>query len=188
MTVRASAAGIRLLCLDVDGVLTDGSVVLDGEGRESKVFNVKDGLGISLWQRLGGKVAIVTGRPCGAALQARARELRIEHVVSSSADKAAGIREVAAACGVPQSAAAFVGDDLPDIPAMRACGYPVAVADAVPEVRAVAAFVTAAPGGRGAVREVVEHLLRVQDRWSEALSMFDAPSAAGAGIDRPRSA
>jgi 3-deoxy-D-manno-octulosonate 8-phosphate phosphatase (KDO 8-P phosphatase) len=89
---------------------------------------------------------------------------------------------------VPQSAAAFVGDDLPDIPAMRACGYPVAVADAVPEVRAVAAFVTAAPGGRGAVREVVEHLLRVQDRWSEALSMFDAPSAAGAGIDRPRSA
>ena len=98
------------------------------------------------------------------------------------------IREVAAACGVPQSAAAFVGDDLPDIPAMRACGYPVAVADAVPEVRAVAAFVTAAPGGRGAVREVVEHLLRVQDRWSEALSMFDAPSAAGAGIDRPRSA
>lgn len=188
MTRPASAAGVRLLCLDVDGVLTDGSVVLDGEGRECKVFNVRDGLGISVWQRLGGRVAIVTGRPCGAALAARARELRIEHVVASSADKAAGIREVAAACGVPEAAAAFVGDDLPDIPAMLACGYPVAVADAAPEVRAVAALVTSAPGGRGAVREVVEHLLRAQDRWSEALAMFDAPTSAGAGIDRPRSA
>jgi 3-deoxy-D-manno-octulosonate 8-phosphate phosphatase (KDO 8-P phosphatase) len=187
VTVPASAAGVRLLCLDVDGVLTDGSVFLDGDGRESKLFNVRDGLGISLWQRMGGRVAIVTGRPAGAALRTRAEELHIEHLLASCADKAAGLLNVAAACGVQPGEVAFVGDDLPDIPAMRACGYPVAVADAAPEVRSVAAFVTSARGGRGAVREVVEQLLRVQNRWSQALSMFDAPHAAGARGDRPRS-
>jgi 3-deoxy-D-manno-octulosonate 8-phosphate phosphatase (KDO 8-P phosphatase) len=183
----AAAAAVRLLCLDVDGVLTDGTVRFDGEGRESKSFSVRDGLGIVLWQRLGGAVAIVTGRPLGEALAARVRELRIDHVYASSTDKAADLRRAAEACGVPTSAAAFVGDDLPDLPAMRACGYPVAVADAVQEVRAAAAFVTAAEGGRGAVRDVVEHLLRAQDRWSQALAMFETPAAGGAGHDRPRS-
>ena len=185
--MTARAASVRLLCLDVDGVLTDGTVALDDLGHETKRFNAKDGLGITLWRRLGGEVAVITGR-AGLAVRHRLEELGVRHLYAGSHDKLHDLRAAAGACGVPLEAVAFVGDDLPDLPAMRACGYPVAVADAVPEVRAVAAFVTAAPGGRGAVREVVEHLLRVQDRWSEALSMFDAPSAAGAGIDRPRSA
>ncbi|MCX5641169.1 MAG: HAD hydrolase family protein [Planctomycetota bacterium] len=156
--MTARAASIRLLCLDVDGVLTDGTVQLDDLGHETKRFNVRDGLGIS-------------------AVRHRLEELGVRHLYSGSKNKFDDIRDAANACGVPLSAVAFVGDDLPDLPAMRACGYPVAVHDAAAEVRAVAAFVTTAAGGHGAVREVVEHLLRSQNRWNEALSMFDSPSA-----------
>jgi 3-deoxy-D-manno-octulosonate 8-phosphate phosphatase (KDO 8-P phosphatase) len=173
VTVRAGS--IRLLCLDVDGVLTDGTVQLDDLGHETKRFNAKDGLGISLWRRLGGEVAVITGRS-GLAVRHRLEELGVRHLYSGSHNKLDDISAAAHACGVPLDAVAFVGDDLPDLPAMRACGYPVAVHDAAAEVRAVAAFVTAAAGGHGAVREVVEHLLRTQNRWNEALAMFDSPS------------
>jgi 3-deoxy-D-manno-octulosonate 8-phosphate phosphatase (KDO 8-P phosphatase) len=184
------AASVRLLCLDVDGVLTEGAVVLDGEGRELKSFSVRDGLGIVLWQRLGGKVAVLTGRSSGA-VERRMQELGVAQVRQGCKDKAQDLRAVAAECGIPLDQAAFVGDDLPDLPAMRLCGYPVAVQDAAPEVRAAAAFVSVAPGGKGAVREVVEHLLKAQDRWNDALAMFDAAptagSPAGAVVERPRS-
>ena len=188
--MTARAASVRLLCLDVDGVLTDGTVALDDLGHETKRFNAKDGLGISLWRRLGGEVAVITGR-AGLAVRHRLEELGVRHLYSGSHDKLHDLRAAAGACGVPLEAVAFVGDDLPDLPAMRACGYPVAVHDAAAEVRAAAAFVTSAPGGRGAVREAVEHLLRTQDRWNDALAIFDAAAAPGAragGVgDRPRS-
>ena len=184
------AASVRLLCLDVDGVLTDGTVALDDLGHETKRFNAKDGLGISLWRRLGGEVAVITGR-AGLAVRHRLEELGVRHLYSGSHDKLQDLRAAASACGVPLEAVAFVGDDLPDLPAMRACGYPVAVHDAAAEVRAAAAFVTTAPGGRGAVRETVEHLLRTQDRWNDALAIFDAQAAPDAGAgrlgERPRS-
>jgi YrbI family 3-deoxy-D-manno-octulosonate 8-phosphate phosphatase len=185
------AAGVRVLCLDVDGVLTDGSVALDDLGHETKRFNVKDGLGITVWRRMGGAVALVTGRS-GLALRHRLEELGVRSLHAGVADKAAALAEVAREAGCEPAEVAFVGDDLPDLAAMRRCGYPVAVHDAAPEVRAAAAYVTAARGGHGAVREVVEHLLRSQDRWNDALAMFDpaagpghAPEAAG---ERPRSA
>ena len=188
--MTARAASVRLLCLDVDCVLTDGTVALDDLGHETKRFNAKDGLGISLWRRLGGEVAVITGR-AGLAVRHRLEELGVRHLYSGSHDKLHDLRAAAGACGVPLEAVAFVGDDLPDLPAMRACGYPVAVHDAAAEVRAAAAFVTSAPGGRGAVREAVEHLLRTQDRWNDALAIFDAAAAPGAragGVgDRPRS-
>ena len=184
------AGPVRLLCLDVDGVLTDGAVLLDDLGHETKRFNAKDGLGISLWRRLGGEVAVITGRS-GLAVRHRLEELGVRHLYSGSRDKLEDLRHAAAACGIALDAVAFIGDDLPDLPAMRACGYPVAVHDAAAEVRAAAAFVTAAPGGRGAVREAVEHLLRAQDRWNDALAMFGSTPAPGpvrgAGDDRPRS-
>lgn len=187
MTSRA--ASVRLLCLDVDGVLTEGAVVLDAEGRETKSFSVRDGLGLVLWQRLGGRVAVLTGRS-SPAVERRMGELGVTAVRQGCKDKAHDIRAVAAEAGVPLDQVAFVGDDLPDLPAMRLCGYPVAVQDAAPEVLAAAAFVTAARGGKGAVREVVEHLLRAQDRWNDALAMFDAAptagSPAGAVVERPR--
>ncbi len=189
MTRRAES--VRLLCLDVDGVLTDGTVALDDLGHETKRFNAKDGLGISLWRKLGGEVAVITGR-AGLAVRHRLEELGVRHLYSGSHDKLHDLRSAAEACGVPLEAVAFVGDDLPDLPAMRACGYPVAVHDAAQEVRDAAAFVTAAPGGRGAVREAVEHLLRTQNRWNDALAMFaSAPTPgtrAGAADERPRSA
>jgi 3-deoxy-D-manno-octulosonate 8-phosphate phosphatase (KDO 8-P phosphatase) len=167
----------------VDGVLTDGTVALDDLGHETKRFNAKDGLGIAIWRRMGGEVAVITGR-AGQAVRHRLEELGVRQLHSGTSDKAAALRAVAAAVGVAPEAIAFVGDDLPDLPAMRACGYPVAVHDAAAEVRAAAAYVTAAP-------EVVEHLLRSQDRWNDALAMFDAPSdasrSAGRADERPRS-
>ena len=189
MTPRS--AQVRVLCLDVDGVLTDGTVALDDLGHETKRFNAKDGLGIAIWRRMGGEVAVITGR-AGQAVRHRLEELGVRQLHSGTSDKAAALRAVAAAVGAGPEAIAFVGDDLPDLPAMRACGYPVAVYDAAAEVRAAAAYVTSAPGGRGAVREVVEHLLRSQDRWNDALAMFDPPSdasrSAGRADERPRSA
>ena len=186
MTAAASgdAARIRVLCLDVDGVLTDGSVWLDDLGHETKRFHARDGLGIALWRRLGGEVVVITGR-AGLAVRHRLEELGVRHLWSGSHDKLADLRAALAAVGAAPDEVAFVGDDLPDLPAMRACGYPVAVHDAAPEVRAAALHVTAPAGGHGAVRETVEHPLRSQNRWNEALAIFGA--RAEDGHDRPRS-
>jgi len=189
--VTAAAARVRLLCLDVDGVLTDGTILIDDAGRESKRFSVRDGLGIVLWRRLGFEVAVVTGRS-GQALRHRLEELGVRHLHSGVGDKRTAFLSACEAAGCSPAEAAFVGDDLPDLPALRACGYPVAVQDAVAPVRAVAAHVTAAIGGDGAVREVVEHLLRAKDRWNDALAMFDDPALPAGGErssdERPRSA
>lgn len=174
--MTARAAKVRLLCLDVDGVLTDGSVSLDDLGHETKRFHAHDGLGISLWRRLGGEVAVITGR-AGLAVRHRLQELGVRHLYSGSQDKLQDFHAALQALGMRAEEAAFVGDDLPDLPVLRACGYPVAVQNAAAEVRAAALYVTATAGGRGAVRETVEHLLRSQDRWTQALAIFDGSSA-----------
>lgn len=171
------ASRVRLLCLDVDGVLTDGTVSLDDLGHETKRFHARDGLGIRLWLRLGGRVAVITGRS-GLAVRHRLEELGVRVLYSGSADKLADFNAVLAEVGLTAQEAAFVGDDLPDLPALRACGYAVAVRDAAQEVLAVARYVTAAPGGHGAVRETVEHLLRSQNRWNDALAIFGTHSGA----------
>ncbi len=168
---ETAAAKVRLLCLDVDGVMTDGSINLDDNGVETKRFHVRDGTGIRLWTRLGYEVALITGRQ-GRALQHRAAELDITHVVQGSHDKAAAFERLIAQVGVTAAEAAILADDLPDLPVMRRAGYAMAVADAVPEVRDAAAFVTTQAGGDGAVREAVEHLLRAKDRWHEATGLF----------------
>jgi 3-deoxy-D-manno-octulosonate 8-phosphate phosphatase (KDO 8-P phosphatase) len=162
---------IELLCLDVDGVLTDGSILLDDSGAETKRFHVRDGTGLSIWRRLGYRTAIITGRS-GMAVFHRADELGIRHVFQRAPDKAAALRQVLAAMDLRASQAAVIGDDLPDLPMMTLAGYPIAVADAAPEVRKAARFVTARPGGKGAVREAIEHVLKEQDRWDEALELY----------------
>lgn len=162
---------IELICLDVDGVLTDGGIHIDDLGRETKRFHVRDGLGLRLWQHLGGEVAIITGRS-GAAVRHRAGELGINHVFQGSRDKVADFGHLLDDLDLAASQAAFIGDDLPDLPVMRLAGYPIAVADAAREVRDIAEYVTTRPGGLGAVREAVEHLLKAQDRWDEALELF----------------
>lgn len=155
---------IRCLVLDVDGVLTDGSILLDDRGVETKRFNVRDGQGIATWIRLGFEVAIITrrrsrGEAGEGAVMHRARELGIRHVIQGAPDKAAALHEVRRLTGVPFEHMAYIGDDWPDIPAMNLVGLPVAVADAVDEVRSSAAWITTRPGGRGAVRETIERIL-----------------------------
>ena len=163
-TAQSTPSDIRLLCLDVDGVLTDGSILVDDQGVETKRFFVRDGTALRAWQRSGGVVAIITGRG-GEALQRRAGELGIDLVRSRVADKGPVFQALLSELGITAREAAMVGDDLPDLPVLDRCGYPVAVQDAVPEVKAVARFVTSCPGGRGAVREVVEHLLQARGAW-----------------------
>ncbi len=151
--------------------MTDGSINLDDNGVETKRFNVRDGAGLRLWARLGYQVAIITGRG-GGALRHRARELGIANVVQDASDKAAAFETLLRTLSLPAAQAAILADDLPDLPVMRRAGYPMAVADAAPEVIEAAAYVTNRPGGSGAVREAIEHLLRARQRWEEAAGLF----------------
>jgi len=162
---------IRLIVLDVDGVLTDGRIHIDAHGVETKTFHTRDGLALRAWMKLGGEVAIITGR-AGMALQHRADELGIRHVYQNVTDKRRAFGDLLRALRIVASHAAVIGDDLPDLPMMRLAGYPIAVADAVPEVRAVAEYVTGATGGCGAVRDALEHLLRSQRRWEDVTALY----------------
>ncbi len=170
-TLADRCAEIELLVLDVDGVLTDGSIHVDDDGVETKRFHVRDGAGIAYWQRLGKRVAIISGRSC-RAVDHRAAELGIERVYQGRLDKGPALDELLALERIPAGHACVVGDDLADIPAMRAAGLAVAVADAAPETRAAAHVVTQTPGGCGAVREVVELILQAQGRWSEIVERY----------------
>lgn len=165
----ADAATVRLLVLDCDGVLTDGGIRITDAGDEFKVFHVRDGFAMKAWKRLGGEVAIVTGRT-SRALGHRARELAIDLVVEGCADKGRALDELCRRTGIAAAATAALGDDLPDLPMLRASHYPMAVADAVAEVRAVAKYITRQPGGHGAVRDAIEHLLRARGAWSDVVA------------------
>jgi len=166
-----AAANVELLCLDVDGVMTDGGIHLDDNGMETKRFHARDGLGIRVWTTLGYQVALITGRS-GNAVKHRAAELGIRHVIQASTDKAQALDGVLRELSLASAQVAVLGDDLPDLAMMRGAGYAMAVADAVPEVRRAAAFVTTLAGGTGAVREAIEHLLREKNRWDEAVGLF----------------
>lgn len=169
--LAARAAAIELLLLDVDGVLTDGGVIYADDGTELKRFHVRDGSGLKLWRLAGKQAAIVSGRK-SAAVERRAAELGISPVVQGRDDKLAAFAEVLAATGLRAEQVCAIGDDLPDVPVLRRCGLPIAVADACAQARDAAAFVTAAPGGRGAVREAIEWLLKLQGRWDEVTARY----------------
>lgn len=158
--------------MDVDGVLTDGSIHLDDAGVETKRFNIRDGFGIRLWQALGFGTGIITGRS-GLAVQHRARELGIGHVIQGSGDKAAALAGLVAKTGITPDRIAYIGDDWPDLPVLRRVGYPMAVADADPRVLELAAFTATRPGGAGAVREAIEHLIRAKGLMDRALKLYD---------------
>ncbi|MEX0876095.1 MAG: HAD hydrolase family protein [Phycisphaerales bacterium] len=153
-------ASIELFVFDVDGVLTDGSINIDDDGRETKRFHVRDGYGFKLWRLAGFKAAIITGRT-GAALLHRLETLKVpdEMIIQGSKDKSAALDEIIARSGVDESRIAYMGDDWLDIPPMLRVGLPIAPADAEAEVRAVCAMVTARAGGHGAAREAIAHVL-----------------------------
>jgi 3-deoxy-D-manno-octulosonate 8-phosphate phosphatase (KDO 8-P phosphatase) len=157
-------ARIRLLVLDVDGVLTDGVLVYGPSGEETKRFHVRDGLAIQAARRAGVEIAVVSGR-ASAAVTRRMSELGVVEVHQGVADKESLLRGLLARLGLKPSEAAVMGDDLLDLPVMRIAGLSLAPADAVPEVKRAAAWVSRARGGHGAVRDAVEMLLRSRKAW-----------------------
>jgi 3-deoxy-D-manno-octulosonate 8-phosphate phosphatase (KDO 8-P phosphatase) len=166
-------ARIELLLLDVDGVLTDGRVVYTDAGHEIKSFHVRDGSGIKFWRRSGKRVALLSGRTSSAVTR-RAAELGIDIVIQGVDEKGLALRRILTQTGLWADQVCAVGDDLPDLPVLTHCGIGVAVADAAPELKAVADFVTSLPGGLGAVREAIEWLMRGQGTWDAAIESLRA--------------
>jgi len=159
---------IRLFVMDVDGTLTDGSLTVSADGGETKTFHARDGAGIKLLAPLGITPAIISGR-ASKATSLRARELGIELVDQAVGDKAARLVALCKRLGFTPDHAAFMGDDLSDVPAMRIAGWSAAPGDAVEQAREVADFVAAQPGGRGAVRQAIEELLEEEGLWQRVL-------------------
>jgi len=169
-SLRSRLRRVRLLLCDVDGVLTDGSVWMGG-GVESKRFNIRDGLGLKILQREGIKVGWVSRRPSVATAQ-RARDLKIDFLSESDSGKIEAVESILRQTGLNWRDVCFVGDDIVDVAVLKRSGVAVAVADGVAEARAAADYVTRADGGRGAVREVVEMILRAQGLWSRVLADY----------------
>jgi 3-deoxy-D-manno-octulosonate 8-phosphate phosphatase (KDO 8-P phosphatase) len=169
--VVARARKIRLLVMDVDGVLTDGRMMLSERGDELKAFNTHDGLGIALAKRAGIRTAMVTGESSPIA-KTRGAKLGVDSVVLGARRKGEVVEALRVEHNVPAEAVAFIGDDLIDIPAMQIVGLAVAVADAPAAVKAAAHHVTRAPGGHGAVRELVELVLTSQRSWRSIVAAY----------------
>lgn len=165
-TLRQRCNAIELLIVDVDGVLTSGGIVYASPEGEIKEFHVRDGSGLHLWRRAGKRTGLITGRS-SPLIERRAAEVGISWVMQGAVEKLPAYQRMLAEAGVGDEAVCYVGDDVPDVPLLRRCGLAVAVADACPDVRAVAHYITQAPGGRGAVRETVELILRCQQRWKD---------------------
>ena len=161
---RKTLAKVKLLILDVDGVLTDGRIILNDKGEETKHFNAKDGHGLRMLMQAGIEVALISGRKSVAA-EFRARDLGISEVHLGVQDKAGVCADLIQGKGLKPSEVCCVGDDLPDLPLFEHAGTAIAVADAVPEIRAAAAFSTKSRGGKGAVREVCETILKAKNLW-----------------------
>jgi 3-deoxy-D-manno-octulosonate 8-phosphate phosphatase (KDO 8-P phosphatase) len=170
--LKKRASQIKLLLMDVDGTMTDGSVTLlsqtDGTALEIKTFDAHDGQGLTLAHTAGLRTGCITGRE-SAALLRRAHEMKMEFIYMKQPLKMPAYDEILRKAGVSDSAVAFIGDDLPDIPLMRRSGLAVAVGDAVPEVKEAAHYVTRALGGRGAVREAVELVLKAKGIWTKMI-------------------
>ena len=159
---------IRMLVVDVDGVLTDGGIVLGSNGQEFKVFDVQDGMGITLARMGGVKIGIITGRE-SEAVAVRAQELHCDALYQGSSNKLEAYREVLGHYDYRDEDVCYVGDDVLDISVMGRVGVAVAVANARPEVKKVADYVTKKRGGKGAVREIVELILKSQGKWKTVL-------------------
>jgi 3-deoxy-D-manno-octulosonate 8-phosphate phosphatase (KDO 8-P phosphatase) len=169
--LRKIAKSIKCLILDVDGVLTDGSIILDNEGNEYKSFHVRDGHGIKMLIRAGFKVAMITGRH-SRVVERRAHELGITEVFQKCYDKRVAYRQLVKKYFLSDSEVAYIGDDIVDIPLLQRSGFSIAVADADKEVKAIAMMTTKKRGGRGAVREVCDFLLKAKGLWKDIIDEY----------------
>jgi YrbI family 3-deoxy-D-manno-octulosonate 8-phosphate phosphatase len=162
---------LELILSDVDGVLTDGGIIYDNQGIEQKKFHIRDGLGIKLWQRAGFKFGVLTART-SHIVKLRASELGIEIVRQGFEQKLPALRELLRQQGFALEQCCYIGDDLTDLPCIRNVGLGVAVADASEEVRSAAGYITRLAGGHGAVRELIELILKAKGRWDETIQTY----------------
>lgn len=174
MKIAQRCENIELILADVDGVLTDGRVIFDNHGVETKAFHIHDGLGIKLWQRAGCRFGIVTGRS-SHIVELRAGELGVEIIRQGVDKKLPEAQAILSDLGLKPQQLCYVGDDLPDLPVIKLAGLGVAVADAAEEVRSAADYITKAPGGQGALRETIEMILKAQRRWEGLIQPYQAP-------------
>ncbi len=165
-------AAVKLLLLDVDGVMTDGRIIYDNQGNELKAFDVKDGHGLKMLQRAGVRVGIITGRT-SAVVSRRAAELHIDILYQGAKVKLEPYLEILKATGLRDDQVAYMGDDLVDLPILRRVGFSATVADAVPQLAEHVDYVTRRGGGRGAVREVCDLLLQAAGHWEQQTARYD---------------
>lgn len=170
--LREKIKAVRLLVMDVDGVMTDGRIIMDDEGREVKHFNVRDGHGIKMLMRHGVEVVVLTGRK-SSVVEHRARDLGIKEVYQAAFNKLEVCDDILRSKGVHYHQVAFIGDDIVDVPLLKRVGFSVAVADAIEYVKEVVDYVTVMRGGHGAVREVCELILMEQGKWDEIAKKYD---------------
>jgi 3-deoxy-D-manno-octulosonate 8-phosphate phosphatase (KDO 8-P phosphatase) len=163
---------IKVLLLDVDGVLTDGKIIYDSRGRDSKFFDVHDGMGVYLLKKNGIPSVLITAKG-SRAIKPRARDMRVDIVFEDISPKTSVLDKITKIYKVTPDELCFVGDDLVDLCLMKKVGFPVAVGNAAAEIKKAAVFVTSKDGGRGAVRELAELILKTQGKWEEALKAYD---------------
>ena len=171
-SIKEKLKGIRLLILDVDGVMTDGRIIMDDAGREIKNFNVRDGHGIKILQRCGVKVAILTGRK-SKVVEHRAKDLEIKDVYQKVYNKKEVFEKILKKHKLLADAVAFIGDDIVDVPVLKRVGFSVAVADALDIVKKSVDYVAKNRGGDGAVREICEMILQAQGKWPEIAARYE---------------
>ena len=168
---KPALVNIQMLVMDVDGVLTDGTITIDSNGREAKRFNLLDGHGIVLWHRAGLKTAIISGRTAQAT-EIRAQELGINYVFQGCKQKNETFEGLLAKTGLSPEQMAYIGDDIVDLPILNRVGFSVAVENAVEEVKHAADYITSRPGGCGAVREVIEYILKRTGKWQKIMQRY----------------
>ena len=171
MNLDQKCRAIELILSDVDGVMTDGRVVYDNQGVESKAFHIRDGQGIRLWRNAGHPFGLITLRESNI-VRIRAAELEIDILRQGVADKLATVEQIERELDIRAEQICYLGDDLTDVPVLARVGLGVAVADACEEARTAAAYVTRAAGGAGAIRETIELILRAQGRWAEVVGPY----------------
>jgi len=168
---QSKLAAIKMLVMDVDGVFTDGTIIINDDGTESRMFSFLDGHGIKLWHRAGMNSAIISGKE-SRATAIRAQQLGIEHVVQGCKKKLGAFESLLAETGLRADEIAYIGDDLLDLPLIRRAGFSVAVANAVDELKEAADYVTTRSGGCGAVREVAEYILKATGKWDRLMERY----------------
>jgi 3-deoxy-D-manno-octulosonate 8-phosphate phosphatase (KDO 8-P phosphatase) len=170
--ILEKASRVKVLLLDVDGVLTDGRIIYDSKGRDSKFFDVHDGLGVYLLKKAGIPTVLITAKG-SRAICPRARDMQVAEVFADVSPKTAVLDKILKKYKVKPEELCFVGDDLVDLCLMKRVGFPVAVFNACPEIKQAVSYITLRYGGRGAVREVAELLLKAQGKWEKALKAYD---------------